>query len=125
MPDEPSLFGPAARRDDPDTSKEAGSLPRRFPWRVLLMACRLGEFHDGLLAEHVGKDRNIVARRRLDLQRHDPPLVVPAIDGHGERITCIGDGGVRVQVWRVTEDGIELMRRRVASREGEPRDHDQ
>ena len=105
--DEPLPEQPRARASDPVTSQEAGRKQRGFPWRVLLAACKMEVFDDGLLAEAVKDDRNIVARRRLDLE--DVGLVERLKDRKGQQVYAIGGKGSRVMVFRVTDAGRTKM----------------
>jgi hypothetical protein len=115
------MSSPRVRATDPVTSREAAGSVAPLDWRVLAAAVRLGFFHDAMLAELVGNDRNVVARRRLDLE--ELGFVERHADRWGKPSTAVGPKGRPVLVFTVTEKGKqalmdEVRRRREASAEG-------
>jgi hypothetical protein len=96
------------RSSDPPTSRAAGeAVDLNARCREVLEAARQftlivdSTFTDGELAAFIGEDRNIVARRRLDLLERR--LVEPVYaDERGVQAQRAGRRGRMELVWRVT-----------------------
>jgi DNA-binding MarR family transcriptional regulator len=108
---------PRVRASDPVTSREAAASidVKASSWPVLAAAAMLGVFHDEQLAARTKQDRNIVARRRKDLEEQG--YVERRTDRFGVPVTAIGGRGRSVMVFEITPAGIaalqeELERRR-------------
>lgn len=96
------------RRSDPASSQEAAGLRREFPWKVLLAACKLADFTDDLLQELAeAGDRNVIARRRLDLETGG--YVERITDPTGKPVRAVNPSGVKVLTFRVTQAGVDKM----------------
>jgi len=108
------MSSPRVRATDPVTSREAAGSVAPLDWRVLAAAVRLEFFHDAMLAELVGNDRNVVARRRLDLENMG--LVERHMDRWGKPTTAVGPKGRPVLVFTVTEKGKQILMEEVRKR---------
>ena len=102
-----SKHGSKSRASDPESSHEAADLKRGFPWKLLLAGCQWGEFTDDLLVEKVGGQRNVVARRRLDLEREK--IFERITDAKGTPVYAIGPSNTKTLTFRVTAKGREMM----------------
>lgn len=109
----PSLFDieaplPTCRQDDGENSRRAAELAERSAGKgraiVLKALVEFGPLTDHEVSAITGRHLGSTAKRRLDLMRHAPPLVVSA--GRNR----LSPSGSPAAVWQATDAGHQLVR---------------
>lgn len=101
---------PAARRTDPETSKQAGALNRENDRRqaLLIHATHPDGLTDFELAALMGRQQTSAGKRRGELR--DLGLIHPLTIA-GEKITRPAPSGAPARVWTITYDGMQEANR--------------